>query len=54
VAGLPPRTREVFLMHRVEELGYKAIAARLGISVRTVEWHVAEAVARLARDLDGA
>jgi RNA polymerase sigma-70 factor (ECF subfamily) len=52
LAALPPRTREVFLLHRVEELGYKAIAERLGISPRTVEWHVAEAIARLAKGLD--
>jgi RNA polymerase sigma-70 factor (ECF subfamily) len=52
LAALPPRTREVFLLHRVEELGYKAIAERLGISARTVEWHVAEAIARLAKGLE--
>jgi RNA polymerase sigma-70 factor (ECF subfamily) len=52
VASMPPRTREVFLLHRVDELGYKEIAARLGISVRTVEWHIAEAITRISRGLD--
>lgn len=52
VASLPPRTREVFVLHRVEELGYKEIAARLNISVRTVEWHIAEAIVRIGRGLD--
>jgi RNA polymerase sigma-70 factor (ECF subfamily) len=52
LAALPPRTREVFLLHRLDELGYKAIAELLGISPRTVEWHVAEAVARLAKGLE--
>jgi len=41
---LTPRTREVFLLHRVDELSYKAIAARLRISVSTVEYHIAKAI----------
>ena len=52
VAALPARTREVFVLHRVDELGYKEIATRLGISVRTVEWHVAEAILRIGKGLD--
>ena len=51
VAALPKRTREVFLLHRVDGLAYKEIAERLAISVRTVEWHVAEAIVRIGRDL---
>ncbi len=51
VAALPPRTREVFVLHRVEGLGYKEIATQLGISVRTVEWHMGEALLRIGRDL---
>ena len=52
VAALPPRTREVFLLHRVDGLGYKEIAQRLTISIRTVEWHIAQAIARIGRGLD--
>lgn len=52
VATLPARMQEVFLLHRVEELSYKDIAARLGISVRTVEWHVAEAIIRISKGLE--
>lgn len=52
VNSLPPRMREVFVLHRQEGLGYKQIAERLGISVRTVEWHIAEAIVRIARGLD--
>lgn len=51
VDALPKRTREVFLLHRVDGLPYKEIAARLEISTRTVEWHVAEAIVRIGRDL---
>jgi len=53
VEALPKRTREVFLLHRVDGIAYKDIAARLGISIRTVEWHVAEAIVRIDRDLRG-
>ena len=52
VDALPARMREVFLLHRMEGLGYKEIAARLDISVRTVEWHVAEAIVRIGKGLD--
>ena len=52
VAALTPRTREVFLMHRVEELRYREIAERLGITVATVEYHMARALAQLDEALD--
>lgn len=41
---LPPRTRQVFLMHRLENLKYREIALRLGISQGTVEKHIAKAM----------
>lgn len=52
VSALPERMREVFLLHRVDGLGYKEIAEMLGISVRTVEWHIAEAIVRIGRGLE--
>ena len=52
VASLPPRTRQVFLLHRVDELQYIEIAARLEISVRTVEWHISEAIAKIGKALE--
>ncbi len=52
VAQLPPRMREVFQLHRVDGLAYKEIAARLAISTRTVEWHMAEAIVRIAKLLE--
>ncbi|UVO50152.1 sigma-70 family RNA polymerase sigma factor [Sphingomonas sp. SUN019] len=45
--GLTPRTREVFLLHRVEETTYVDIARRLGISVATVEYHMTRALIHL-------
>jgi len=52
VAALPDRMREVFVLHRVDGHSYKEIAERLDISVRTVEWHIAEAIIRIGRGLD--
>lgn len=51
VAALPPRTREVFVMHRVEDIGYALIAERLGISVGTVQWHISQAIFRIGSTL---
>lgn len=51
IDGLPPRTKEVYLLHRVEELGYRQIAEQLSISIRTVEWHVAEAITRIGKSI---
>lgn len=51
VEALPPRTRQVFLLHRVDELSYRAIAEDLGLSIRTVEWHIAEAIMRIGTAL---
>lgn len=45
--ALGPRTREIFLMHRVEGYGCAQIAARFGISVSAVEKHIARAVLAL-------
>lgn len=49
LADLPDRTREIFLLFRVERLRQAEIAERLGVSVSAVEKHVVRAVAHLAR-----
>jgi RNA polymerase sigma-70 factor (ECF subfamily) len=41
---LPDRTREVFLLHRVEGMKCKDIARHFGISLSAVEKHIANAV----------
>jgi RNA polymerase sigma-70 factor (ECF subfamily) len=41
---LSPRTREIFLMHRLDGLKYSEIADHFGISPSAVEKHVAKAV----------
>ncbi len=47
IAGLSPRTRDVFILHRFEEASCPAIAARLGMSVSGVEKHIVEALRHL-------
>lgn len=44
---LPARTRDVFVLHRVDELTYKEIGEQLGITIPTVQYHVARALAHL-------
>lgn len=51
VEALPPKTREVYLLHRRDDLGYRQIAEQLGISIRTVEWHVAQAIIRIGKSI---
>lgn len=41
--SLGPRTREIFLLHRVDGMKYREIAARLDITVSAVEKHIAKA-----------
>ncbi len=43
IERLSPRTREVYILRQLERAPQKEIAARLGISVKTVEAHVGRA-----------
>lgn len=52
LANLSEKTRTVFLMHRVDELSYRDIHERLGISVATVEYHMMKALAHIAVSVD--
>jgi RNA polymerase sigma factor (sigma-70 family) len=45
---LPGRTREIFLMHRIDKLEYTEIARRLGISESAIEKQMAKAMMMLA------
>ena len=53
LSKLTPRTREIFLMHRLENLKYHEIASRLGISQSAVEKHIAKAVLFLTEWTEG-
>lgn len=47
-----PRTRDIFLLYRVDGLRRREIAGRYGISVSMVEKHLAKAVSCIARYLE--
>ena len=53
ILELKPRCRRVFLLRVAEELDYEAIAARLGISKRTVEREMQHALEVCQRRLKG-
>jgi RNA polymerase sigma factor (sigma-70 family) len=44
IAALPSRTRDVFVLHRFEEMSGSRIAAALGLSVSAVEKHIMRAL----------
>jgi RNA polymerase sigma-70 factor (ECF subfamily) len=47
IEELPEKCREVFLLNRYENLKYKEIAVKLGISVKTVETQMSKALQHL-------
>lgn len=47
INGMSPAIRETFLLCREEELSYKEVAQRLGVSVKTVEYRVSKALVLL-------
>ncbi len=49
---LPERTRDAFLLHRIEELTYREIGLKLAISIPTVQYHVARALAHIDAALE--
>lgn len=49
IRELPPKCRQVFVMHRLHGRSHKEIAGELGITRSMVEKHVMEAVARLMK-----
>jgi RNA polymerase sigma factor (sigma-70 family) len=44
INNLPPRQKEIYIMHREERLKYNEIADRLNLSVSTVENHFSRAI----------
>lgn len=48
IESMPPKRREVFLLHRVNDLTYIQIARRLGVDIKTVEKHVHLAMRQLS------
>lgn len=48
---LKPKTRAIFVMHRVDGLSYAEIARAKGLSVGAIEKHIAKALTHLRRQL---
>ncbi|MFA6872333.1 MAG: RNA polymerase sigma-70 factor [Bacteroidaceae bacterium] len=44
---LPQRTREIFIMSRMQNKSYKEIAAELGLTTKGVEFHITKALKTL-------
>ena len=53
VSGMSPKTRTVFLAKRVEGLTYEDIAKRLGVTTKTVEYHMGQALVHIQWFLEG-
>lgn len=52
MAKLKPKTRKIFLAHRLEGLSYSEIARRTGLSVKGVEKQMSKAIVKIDRMLD--
>ncbi len=50
VESLPPRCRQVFIMHRFQGFSYQEIATRLGLSKKTVTNHMVNALTFLRKN----
>lgn len=51
--NIPRLQREIFMAHRMDGLPYHEIADQTGLTVRQVERHMARALYKLVKQLDG-
>ena len=51
VAALPESYREAFVMHRFRDMSYKEIAETLGVSPKTIDYRIQQALNQLRVDL---
>ena len=51
--NIPKLQREIFMAHRLDNMSYDEIARRTGLPVCHVERHLARAIYKLAKQLDG-
>lgn len=52
IQGMPEMTRHIFLLNRFDEMTYPQIAKALGISTRTVERRMREAMTLLSKSIE--
>jgi RNA polymerase sigma-70 factor (ECF subfamily) len=53
VLNLPKLQREIFLACRLDDMPYREIAERTGLTTRRVERHIAKAIYKIAKQMDG-
>jgi len=53
VASLPRLQREIILARRLDDMSYVEIADRTGLTIRQVERHMAKAIYKLTKQMDG-
>jgi RNA polymerase sigma-70 factor (ECF subfamily) len=51
VSRLPEQTQTIFRLSRVQQLSGKEIAEKLGVSIKTVEFHISKATKTLRKEL---
>lgn len=51
IDALPENYREAFVMHRFRDMSYKDIAQKLGVSPKTVDYRIQQALKQLRIDL---
>ena len=51
IAALPESYREAFVMHRFRDMSYKEIAETLGVSPKTIDYRIQQALKQLRVDL---
>jgi RNA polymerase sigma factor (sigma-70 family) len=52
LSALPKRTRDIFILYRLEGMRQRDIAAALGLSLSCIEKHLVKAMASLCEDRD--
>ncbi len=53
IASLPRIQREIFLAHRLDDMTYADIARDTGLSTRRVKRHMANALYKIGKQMDG-
>lgn len=52
IAGIPEKTRTIFLMNRIDNMTYSEIAKNLNLSVKSVEKHMGKALKTVREKVD--
>ena len=52
LAELPSKTRYIFLLHRFEGITYAEISKKLGLSAKTIEYHMSRALEKLMQSVE--